>query len=655
MDGRELAATTSGAAAAAAPPAVASWIRSNIWAATAVVLLVAAFLAPWWNRYFGGTLEGYFPYYGSELNRGQVPYRDFYLHLPPLLPIESALVERWTSHPLIALRAIGGIERILLAFALFAWLRQLVRASLAAVATVFAVVLASTGDTEVLHLYNHQSILWAVLAGLLATLDFERPRPRAWPLLLSGVASSLALLCKQTTGLGAFLAVGIGLGVAWLGLRDRSAALRGLGLWSLGAAVPLGLCALWLIWQGALAAALQQIFLDGSASRGPLPDLASRAFEEPWRVAAFRVPAILAIAAVLLGLRAMRRGIRHPMPEFGFRAQSGNRTLGIVAALGLGAIALGVATAPRLHLGDGWLLLPERWAALFSLWGSVAALIVVSRTLLDREMTPRLARVGLFAGVSLALAYMLSLSWAVQPAMALPGLALLAALVVEGIDRSRQTVPARFQLPRVFVGLLALALLFATWERQLLPFNFAGWKEPPLFAPRAAHAPHGLEGYNVSAETAAFVDQVVSEVRDDSGPADRVLAFSQVPFILLLAERESATSAVLHWFDVTPDRVCRHDLRELDMDPPRMMVLWPMTSAEITEHEREFRSGHASGQRELWREVRQLAHEQYRLSGEFEAPGGTKVDVWSRKDLPRRDTPTDQNAEHRADLHHRSG
>ena len=114
----------------AGPP---SELRSNLWAALALVLLVTAFLAPWWNRYFGGTLEGYFPYYGAELNRGEAPYRDFYLHVPPLLPLESELVERWTAHPLIALRALGGIERILLALALFVWLRQLVRGTLAVV------------------------------------------------------------------------------------------------------------------------------------------------------------------------------------------------------------------------------------------------------------------------------------------------------------------------------------------------------------------------------------------------------------------------------------------------------------------------------------------------------------------------------------------
>lgn len=629
--------------------------RSNFWAAVAVALLVTAFLAPWWNRYFGGTLEGYFPYYGSEINRGQVPYRDFYLHLPPLLPLESALIERWTSHPLIALRALGGIERICLALALFAWLRQLTRASLAAAATAFAVVLGSTGDTEILHLYNHQSILWAVLAGLLATFDFERPCPRSLPLLLSGAASALALMCKQTTGLGAFLAVGLGLGVAWHGLRDRTTALRALGPWLGGAVATLGLFAAWLLARGALAAAVQEVFLDGSASKGPLPALAGRALREEWSIAAYRFPGLLALAAVLVGLRAMRRGIRHPMPEFGFRAPSGIRTVGIVAALGLGAIALGVVTAPRVHLGDGWLLLPERWAALFSLWGSIAALIVVSRTLFVQKLSPRLARVGLFAAVSLALAYMLSLSWAVQPAMAVPGLALLAALVVEGVDRARQTVPARFQLPRLFVGIVTLALLFATWERQLLPFNFAGWKEPPLFAPRAAHPPRGLEGYDISAETAAFVDQVVGQVRADSGPADRVLAFSQIPFILLLADRESATSAVLHWFDVTPDRVCREDLRQLDRDPPRVMVLWPMTGAEIASHEREFRGGHASGQRDLWREIRQLAHEQYHLAGEFEAPGGTRIDVWSLKDPPQHEVARDLHGGPPANLPHRSG
>jgi len=604
--------------------------RGDRGALALLVALVALFVAPWWNRYFGGTLEGYFLHFGEEIARGRIPYRDFYLHVPPLLPLEGALLERWADHPLIAARALGALERILLAALLFAWLRQAFRRETAFAAVLLATALGSCNDTEVLLLYNHQSILLAVVAGLLATLDLDRTRPRAPTLLASGAAAGLALMCKQTTGLGVVLALGGGLGAALFVLRGARSAARAICLWAAGLAAALLPFVVWLGANGALRAFFQQVFGDGPANKGPLVELALRVLESPWTIPAYRVPVLLAAIGVLLMVRPLRRGLRQRPPRPGPGLDVGPPPLALLGVACASTLVLGAASARFVEVGLGWLRLPVRAAALVGFWGSVVILLLALRTARVHLPTPRVARLGLMAGASCALAYMLSLSWAVQPAMALPGFALTAALVVEGMQPERLPFGLDVALPRAFVAACALVLLVTAWNRQIDAFDFAGWREPPIFAPRAASAPAGLEGFRVSRETAAFVERVVDLVRAETREGERVLAFSQIPFVNLLAGRERATFAALHWYDVTPDRVCRADLVRLQQDPPAAIVLWPMTEEEIALHERAFRGGRPSGQRELWAGLRKLVGERYRRAGTARAPGGVEVEVWRR-------------------------
>lgn len=48
-----------------------------------VLSFCLVFMRPWWNRYLGLTNEGWFQLFGLRILQGLVPYRDFYLHVPP--------------------------------------------------------------------------------------------------------------------------------------------------------------------------------------------------------------------------------------------------------------------------------------------------------------------------------------------------------------------------------------------------------------------------------------------------------------------------------------------------------------------------------------------------------------------------------------------
>lgn len=87
-------------------------------------LLAAAFLAPWWRSYLGLTLDGYFPLYGHLILEGKIPYRDFFLHLPPLHALFDAAIQSIFGKSLLTLRILGAAERLLMAAVLVFWLSR---------------------------------------------------------------------------------------------------------------------------------------------------------------------------------------------------------------------------------------------------------------------------------------------------------------------------------------------------------------------------------------------------------------------------------------------------------------------------------------------------------------------------------------------------
>ncbi len=601
-----------------------------------LALLVALFLLPWWNSNFGGTLEGNSPFYGLLLLHGEAPYRDFYLHLPPLAVIESAAIDAVAGErTLIAHRLVGGLERIAFALVLFFWLARAFPRE-AAFLGAFAAIVAASGDgTDVLYLYNYQSLFWATLAGWMGAMALDSEELRVLPWLASGAASGLCLLMKQSTGVGVAAALAGALALVSYRRFGVPGALRRGAFWSAGFALALAPVVVWLWMRGALGDAFDQIFLDATGKKGPIADLLARALETTFTTRAFAVPATLAI--LLLAVLTPAILARGAGSADGSPGMDGSWPRGSLWSRALAcSLACGAAIPlSRLaHPGIGWLRLPQRTGLYLALFGCawVAAhdAFAAVRRRLSAAETERL----LLATVGFATAYMLSLSWAASEAMAAPGLGLVvagAATSGTGI-RGRATAANRLTRgwlePLVLAGVLALAL-GVSWQRRVEPFWFAGWTEPPLDAPRAASPPRGLAGFEISAETSHFIERLVAAIEGHSQPSDRIFVFSSAPVFYFLTGRQVETFASLHWYDVTTDDICRRDLARLLENPPAVLVLWEESEQELRLHEQVFRAGRPSGQREMSRGLRDLAAKRYSEVDALVAPGGAEVKVFA--------------------------
>ena len=97
-----------------------AWLLGGI----SVVVLPALFYGLFWNRYFGINLDGWFQFFGTQMLKGQVPYRDFYLFTNPLHVLESACLTALFGTHWWILRTVAIAQRSILALIAFVWLKK---------------------------------------------------------------------------------------------------------------------------------------------------------------------------------------------------------------------------------------------------------------------------------------------------------------------------------------------------------------------------------------------------------------------------------------------------------------------------------------------------------------------------------------------------
>lgn len=576
----------------------------KLWAAMAFsVLLIAAFLAPWWRSYLGLTLEGYFPLYGHFILEGKIPYRDFFLHLPPLHALFDAAIQFCFGKSLLVLRVVGAAERLLMAALLVFWLSRIFRLAPALFGSVAAIVVASGDDTEILDLYNYHALLAALLAGIALSraLRDDEGASRAW--YLAGFFASLSFWMKQTIGLHATLAVVLlPLVLGWRSPEARQALggrLRRIVLGWLPVSLLIGG---WLAANGAFSAFLRQTFLDAAASKGSPLQLLVRPWLDPLRVAELRLPALLALLCVVLLVIGAR------LPQGGEESRKTESWGPLLATAGLFAAIL-VASHAILHpiasrvIDLRWV---QRIGVLIVSYGILWPAAVLALRAARRELAGKEAQLLAFVLVSGGTASALGFSWPAGEALAFPGLALLAALALEAAPTFRWSRLLRVPL---LVAVASASLAVAT-QKMIHPFDFAMWREPSPEDSDRRSADPALAGLWLGARTQEAVDGTLGVIRKASRPDEPIFVFSDMPIFYWLTDRPVLGFAALSWFDVTPDRIVDADAATLRASPPPVIVFHQLSGSFLQVNEDYFRDGRESA-------LRRMQEDLYRMSGDY--------------------------------------
>ena len=568
-------------------------------AITAALTLV--FFLLYWNRFVGLRSGDWSFSLGLAWLEGKLPYRDYFCIAPPLNFMKSALVLKLFGAKMIALRGFAVFERVLLALTLYFWLARLFRQGNAAAAAVVAVAVSAGDGSDPLSSYNHDTILWTVAAGLLASyaLDGRRARMIAGLGLLSGICTALGLCTKQTIGVGATVGIPVTCAILlWRldGVRKAGAFIAG---FSAGWAIPIGALFVWLASYGQAGTFLQEAFVRGPQAKS----LGGNQFlARTLDVATSAWPAVVTgILALLAVWRVVRR-------SSGARDRCETSTpWAWIPITALGAAAILSATVLSHGASGIFLLLPM--AAIYFVYLACPIIGIECGWLaLTGTITRRQAQFCLFAAVSFVVAFMLSLSFPVVQVMVIPGLGFLIAAALDGCAPARRWIG---------FGFCALLLFTETCTRLEVPHRFEGFSELPAREATARSQLPEMSGFLLPPGMARLIDGAVSIVRENTKPGDTIFTYPGLGLFYSLTGRSWPTLSGDENIDVVNDSIAREEARTLLKSRPKVIIYCRQPEDYLEVEERLWRNGRPSGQRDIIAALETLIGS-YRLAGTFE-------------------------------------
>lgn len=570
---------------------------------TAFVLLA---VLPWWNRYIGVTNDAWHYFYGLQILHGQIPYRDFYLFVPPLYALKNALIITLFGNRLIVPHVVAVAEIIVMTLVLLLWLRRAfpVREATIGIITTIALYILCF-QAEPLGGLHQEAVFFPVLAGWAASTGLAKKRTRYY--LLAGMFAGCALMTKQNSGMVTVLCLGLLLPLLLRQSTGTRTALTAAAWYAGGVAIPVVSICAWLASNGGFGAFISDVYIKGPSSKGGLLDALMRPFVMIGQDVRFLVYLVLAgifLAPLFWFMRDPKRQ-RLSLTVFSIAA---------LVALSLGVIVSRFVDVAHIH--EFYLNLPKD-VLLFS--GEIGCLILFVQAVVPwrKFADPQMV---LLTGFSAGLAYIIACSWVDYTAAVLPSLAVFLTYAICRLNG----------FPRMALMTICVLVIFQySLIRMNVPFGWGGWVEPNVRAASQRFPQPELAGFIASPESVAFVNRVTRDILTYSSPDDRIFVDPDIPIFYLLTYRNPATFAYVHWIDVAPDSIDQADAESILRNPPKVIVYLEESEEEVHSGELDFRHGRPGGVRTLMAAIHSL-RPQYRVLDTFRTRGGSEFVVMAR-------------------------
>ncbi len=592
-----------------------------------VLSFCLVFILPWWNRYLGLTNEGWFHWFGFQILQGRVPYRDFYLHVPPGQALTTAVLIKVFGNRIVVGEMFGLVAGVFAALSLYVWLCRIVPAFWSVVAVVTAMSIYLDLSAESLGGVHLVSILYPAFAILAASFALDRDDGGLVWLLLAGILAGISLLIKQTAGVAITLSLGVATPAILAARGHKWHGLRAAIVFAVGWIIPVVSTCAWLAAHGALRDFLADAFLQGSSSKGSLASLLLRQAVGIAGDYYLRVCAVLAIGALVLLAFVVKRG--------GAAKWTFSRRSTVILILGFGIVsAVLVIVTDRLHVLPFGLQRPgivfHNVPLFFGEFGSLILLLGYAWLFFRRRLNWTEEQCLLASTVSFAYAYLSSFSWANAANILIPAFPFVFAFALSHVRSGRA---GRIVQGLTLAAVLSCLVTMAGLKMQS-PYSWADWQEGNVRRATVQPPFPELRGIEVTPETDRFLERLVADIQQNSRPDDQVAEFCCMPILYLLAHREPATFGYVHYIDVTPDTVYNADASRLEKNLPAVVVTVERSDEQLREDEIYFRGGKPSGERALWEVLRKLGAG-YRLQDRLTTPiTGKRVEVWVRQSRP---------------------
>lgn len=218
--------------------------------------------------------EGWGIYYVELMNRGQVPYRDFYYYLPPLNLVIEWVFWKLSFGSLFLFRLWYVVQRIVMSLLLYKLLTKWFAPCFAWIACLVGTILRTAVVWDLGGDYNQTQTLFALILIYMVVWFLEKDANspvksifRYKYIFFAGMVIALMVLLKQSAGLAALLVCLVFLICYCICFRDKHFIQYCIAT-AAGAAIPLCICVAILAANGAFIPFLEQFFGVAGAKGG---------------------------------------------------------------------------------------------------------------------------------------------------------------------------------------------------------------------------------------------------------------------------------------------------------------------------------------------------------------------------------------------------
>ena len=576
--------------------------------------------------------EGWFSVFARLVLDNKIPYRDFILYLPPFYVWLMALVHYVFGDSFWVLRIFGALIAALIFLALFAILRSRfdsVSGFSGAITACFyyqqGVAYISYDFTQVLTLLLLITIFCLIqscrLIELRSTLALP-PQPVAnfVFLFLTGCGAGACLLVKQSNGL--CIVVGVFLGYLLCQVSSSlSAIVRGVLALSSGVIVLLLLTLGYLFSNDALPQFIEQVIVSALDAKGSANAVLFSWTAGLFGSSVFWIQVLQALSAVML-LPCAQLVIRG-LFEYGLNADPDKGTVKKILgffddrkrqwALG-GCVITFTAGIPVLAWNDNmWMRdLSVEWGLaviqycipIAVIWSIIIVLVGIFRIVVRRPMVGY-SQMFITAAVSLSMIVGNGMS---------AGLSEISSFVVISWCLAWLLTERRVRFLGVGAAVWFMVTIIGntTYRKFDAPYYWWGVTQPNARTATSMLTANPFQGVSVAPSTFHIYDRLIKALSAD--PQRTIVSFPNIPIVYLLASKFPDGRVVVPWYDFLSDKDALAEAIRIAEVPPDRIVYLEQPESVIISHERLFRGGRYSGQREIMSVIRNLCFESGRYT-----------------------------------------
>lgn len=562
------------------------------------------FVALFWNKSIT-LVEGWYNLYAQFiLQEGLVPYKDFPLIVPPIALGLWTVVQAVFGNTLVVFRVMDIGVKLLLGGSFYHLFTRFYSEKIAVLGALIVnfIFISSIFDNGVPS-YNIYAIIlciWLIIAGraFLKQL-FVKNTISNGALWGIGTLFALSFLNKQTSGPLTIIAVCAVLHLAvWRqkGFKEMCKVFLKLLASSL---VVVGLVWIALAVWGCLPDYLNQIFFSSEA-KGSLENIFLKRIVEIFVSYEF-VRALLlgGIISFTIQVLVSNKIVRlYKKPSF----MMNNKRMGLFVGSVLGGIlaAIGCAWIKTVHsvqVGhfhlssyssnlNAFIIAGLCLFVFLCLYSALMALFVKKRNY--RVYAELLLYISF-----LAMAYSAVLSYGFPVSYPY-------VLAIVFCFLFKQRIQWNWTKDIVLLGFAGLVAFFCVSMKLESPSFFHGWRAGSVVQPLEKSFIPALRGLKIPVEEKKMLEDIYTDVQRYTNPSDPILAFNNNQLFYLLLNRPPYTRYISYYYDVSPDSESLQTIEKMKRGPlPKAIVYLRFSEGSRQFHEKIFRDGQRSGQRQL--------------------------------------------------------